>query len=439
LKLFGNSDAVVFDDKIYSYDFLLNEVDDWRRYLLRNGVADGDVVALEGAFSPRMCAGLLALVDSGAISVPLTTLPAPKRAEFLDVAQVEVVIRVDEHGVRHCERTGCSAGHEIYRRLRADARAGLVLFSSGTSGRNKASVLNFENMLGRYLDRKRPQRIMSFLNLDHIGGINTLLFALSQGSAIVIAANRTPDSVFAAIARHQVHVLPTTPTFLNMVLISGVLKRQSTESLELITYGTEPMPLQTLRRLKDALPNVRFKQTYGLSELGILPTRSKSDDTLWMQLGDVGFQHKIIDDVLWIKSDTAMLGYLNAPAPFDEEGFFNTQDVVETDGNYIRVVGRRSEIINVGGEKVYPAEVENVLLQIPNVAEATVTGHPSHVTGMVVKATVQVVADESEQSLRGRIREHCRHKLEPFKIPVIIDVSTAVQHSDRFKKNRSAI
>lgn len=89
LKLFGNSDAVVFGDKIYSYDFLLNEVDDWRRYLLRNGVADGDVVALEGAFSPRMCAGLLALVDSGAISVPVNDLIAAYQGALLSTAEAE--------------------------------------------------------------------------------------------------------------------------------------------------------------------------------------------------------------------------------------------------------------------------------------------------------------------------------------------------------------
>jgi acyl-coenzyme A synthetase/AMP-(fatty) acid ligase len=440
LKVFSVADAIVFNGRTYSYEYLLRAVEAWRRYLTQCGIGAGAVVTLEGVSSVQFCAGLLALSDIGAITVPLTPLPAAKRAEFLDVAQVEAVITIDEQGDRSCQRTARQANHELYGRLRSEARPGLVVFSSGTSGRSKATVLDFAKMQARYGERRRPQRILSFLNLDHIGGINTLLHTLNHGGAVVTVPDRTPDGVLAAIAEHRVQVLPTTPTFLNLVLISGALERHSTGTLNLITYGTEPMPLRTLQRLKAALPQVRIKQTYGLSELGILPTRSKSDDTLWVKLGGAEcFDYKIVDNVLWIRSDVAMLGYLNAPAPFDEHGFFNTQDVVETDGDYIRILGRRSEIINVAGEKVYPAEVENVVLEVPNVAEATVTGHPSHVTGMVVKATVRVVEDEDERSVRRRIREYCRTRLEPYKVPVVVEVSQAAQHSDRFKKIRSSV
>lgn len=440
LATFGNADAVVSHGRTYSYEYLLGLVEDWRNYLDIRGVRAGEVVTLEGIYSPQVCAGLLALIERGAIIVPLTTLPAAKRAEFLDVAQVEVVIEVDDQGGRHGERTGQRAANDLYHSLRRRSTPGLVLFSSGTSGRSKASVLDFDKVIDRYGDPKRPRRIISFLSLDHIGGVNTLLHTLSQGGTVVTVAQRTPDAVFAAIAAHDVHVLPTTPTFLNMVLISGAHERHSTRSLKLITYGTEPMPLQTLQRLREALPLVGFKQTYGLSELGILPTRSKSDDTLWVKLGNnAGFEHKIIDGVLWVRSQMAMLGYLNAPAPFDDEGFFNTQDMVETDGEYVRILGRRTEIINVGGEKVYPSEVENVLLEIPNIAEASVTGRPSHVVGMVVKATVRLVESEDERAMRHRVREYCRARLEPFKVPAVIEVTTTPQHSDRFKKIRNRV
>lgn len=438
LKQAGNADAVVFNDTVYSYENLLSVVEDCQAFLNGLAVPADGVVVLEGVTSPATCAGLLALIDRGSIVVPLVPLPAAKRAEFLDVAQAEAVITVTEDGTWSGERTGRTADHGLYRRLRDEGRPGLVLFSSGTSGRSKASVLDFHRVLARYGRPGRAQRILSFLNLDHIGGINTLLHTFSQGGAVITVTDRSPDSVFAAIEKHRVQVLPTTPTFLNMVLISGALERHDASALGLITYGTEPMPLGTLRRLKAALPHVRFKQTYGLSELGILPTKSRSDDSLWLKLGGAGFDYKIVDDILWIRSEMAMLGYLNAPAPFDDEGYFNTQDVVETDGEYVRVLGRRSEIINVGGEKVYPVEVENVLLEVDNIAEATVSGHPSPVTGMVVKATVQTARDEDEQLVKARIRKHCRGRIEAYKIPALIEVSGAAQHSDRFKKLRGA-
>jgi acyl-CoA synthetase (AMP-forming)/AMP-acid ligase II len=111
---------------------------------------------------------------------------------------------------------------------------------------------------------------------------------------------------------------------------------------------------------------------------------------------------------------------------------------VETDGDYLRILDRRSQIINVGGEKVYPSEVESVLLEVPNVAEATVAGRRSPVTGMVVKATIQTVEREDVTSVTRRVRDHCRKRLEPFKVPVLVEVSDATQHSARFKKIRSA-
>ncbi|MBX6766696.1 MAG: AMP-binding protein, partial [Actinomadura rubrobrunea] len=400
LKLFGTKDAIVFNDIAVGYDRLLDMAETWWKRFDREDIGRGHVVALEASYSPASCAALLALIRRGAIVVPLGELPAAKRAEFHDIAEVEtsVVIGRRDQDVE-VTRTGRRAGHELYQRLREADSPGLVLFSSGTSGRSKASVLDFHRLLRRYPDTRRARRTLSFLNLDHIGGVNTLLHTLSQGGAVVTVNQRTPDAVFAAIERHRVQVLPTTPTFLNMVLVSGAHERYATDSLELITYGTEPMPLRTLQQLNAALPHVRFKQTYGLSELGILPTKSKSDETLWIKLGGAGFDYKIVDDVLWIRSDMAMLGYLNAPAPFDDEGYFNTQDVVETDGDYVRILGRRSEIINVGGEKVYPSEVENVLLDVPNIVDATVSGMASPITGMVVKATVRLARQEERRAL----------------------------------------
>jgi acyl-CoA synthetase (AMP-forming)/AMP-acid ligase II len=436
---FGAADAIVHNGARLGYADLLDLTTEWDSFLDHNDVRAGQVVVLESVSGIDACAGLLALIARGAIAIPLTPLPAAKRAEFHRVAEVEKVIAIDPRdGSRSYENTGRAASHELYERLRKAAVPGLVLFSSGTTGRSKATVLDFAKALARYGEVRKPKRTLGFLNLDHIGGINTLLHTLSQGGTLVTLAERTPDAVCAAIGDARVEVLPTTPTFLNMLLISGAHTRHDLSSLELITYGTEPMPLGVLRRLTAALPNVRFKQTYGLSELGILSTRSRSNDSLWVKLGGEGFDYRIRDGVLWVRSDMAMLGYLNAPAPFDDEGYFNTQDAVETDGDYVRILGRKSEIINVGGEKVYPSEVENVLLELPFVADATVSGRPSHITGQVVTATIKLTEPADPRDVTRRVRTHCGRRLEPFKVPLLIEVSDDDQHSDRFKKIRSA-
>ncbi len=222
-----------------------------------------------------------------------------------------------------------------------------------------------------------------------------------------------------------------------MCLIGQKLKAYDLSSLEVITYGTEPMPEQTLRKLHTELPNVRLKQTYGLSELGIMSTKSRSNDSLWVKLGGAGFDYKVIDGVLWVKSDKAMLGYLNAPYSFDDDGYFNTQDQVEVDGDYVKILGRRSEIINVGGLKVYPNEVESVILEVPNVADVTVSGRKNPVTGQVVQARIKPVEGYSAVDLEKAVVRHCGNRLEEYKVPVHIEISEDEHHSERFKKVRA--
>jgi len=104
-----------------------------------------------------------------------------------------------------------------------------------------------------------------------------------------------------------------------------------------------------------------------------------------MKIGGEGFQTRIVDGLLEIKAESAMLGYLNHESPFTEDGWFKTGDAVEVDGEYIRILGRKSEIINVGGEKVYPAEVESVILQMDGVEDAIVTGAENPIIGKIVQ------------------------------------------------------
>jgi acyl-CoA synthetase (AMP-forming)/AMP-acid ligase II len=131
-----------------------------------------------------------------------------------------------------------------------------------------------------------------------------------------------------------------------------------------------------------------------------------------------------------------MLGYLNAPAPFDADGWFNTQDLVETDGEYIRILGRKSELINVGGEKVHPTEIENVLLQLDNVKDVTVRGQPNPITGEVVAAKITPLVPEDPAALKRRVRQFCSARLERYKMPAVIDVVVEDHYGARFKKSR---
>ena len=113
--------------------------------------------------------------------------------------------------------------------------------------------------------------------------------------------------------------------------------------------------------------------------------------------------------------------------------------MVEVDGEYVRILGRQSDIINVGGEKVYPAEVENVIQELDEIAEATVYGEKNAINGNIVCADFTAVShldNSQEKDLIALVKQHCREKLQKYKVPVRVNVVSEQQHTERFKKSR---
>jgi len=433
-----DADAIVWHGQTVSYAWLADRIAHWRQNLVDQDLPAGAVAAIEADFSPNAVALFLALVERGAILVPLTSSLAAQRAELLDIAEVEWTVAIDaQDAVTFARRSG-AAGHEFFRRLRSQCRPGLVLFSSGSTGKSKAAVHDMVNILEKFRLPRHRLRTISFLLYDHIGGINTMLYTLANGGCLVTVEDRTPDGVLAAVERYRVELLPTSPTFLNLVLMSEAYARHDLASLRTVTYGTEPMPESTLRRLHALFPAIKLVQTYGLSEVGILRSKSKSSDSLWVKIGGEGFETRVVDGILEIKARSSMLGYLNAASPFTADGWFITGDEVEVDGEYLRILGRKSEIINVGGQKVYPAEVEGVIQEMPGVADATVYAERNAITGQIVCANVTLTVAEDTAAFTKRLKLHCRGRMELYKVPVKVRVVGAPQHGARFKKMRQA-
>ena len=261
---------------------------------------------------------------------------------------------------------------------------------------------------------------MNFLLFDHIGGVNTFFHTIFNGGQVVAPSGRTPESVVATISSYQVELFPTTPTFLRLMLLEGLLDARRLESLKVITYGTERMDQPTLDRLCDALPPVDFRQTYGMSELGILRVKSQARNSLWMTVGGEGVETKVVDEVLFIRSASQMLGYLNAPSPFDIDGWYDTADLVRQDGRFLKIVGRSKQVINVGGVKILPSEVERVALLHPDVLRAKARGVPNPLTGQHIEITCQPRAGSKldRNMLRAHFRQHVSELLRPQSIRI---------------------
>jgi long-chain acyl-CoA synthetase len=432
----GPAPALVWRDREYGYDWLLREVGEAASFLERERIPAGAVIALEADFSPRAVAMLLALVERNAVLVPLTSSVESKKPEFREIAEVECRIVIGADDMIRVEGTGTVASHPLICSLKERRHPGLILFSSGSTGKSKAALHDLVPMLEKFKVPRHTKRTITFLLFDHIGGFNTLFYNLSNAGCVVTVADRNPETIVGAIERHRVQLLPTSPTFINLLLVSEAWKGRDLGSLETVTYGTEVMPESTLRRFNEAFPNVATLQTYGLSEVGILRSKSRSSDSLWVKVGGEGFETRVVDGMLEIKAKSAMLGYLNAPSPFTEDGWFKTGDAVLVDGEWIRILGRKSELINVGGEKVYPAEVESVLQTMDNVEDVAVTGLPSPITGQIVFARIKLSQPEPIAAFRARLREFCRDRLDRFKIPQKIELVDDTLHGERYKKMR---
>ncbi|MEE4382501.1 MAG: fatty acid--CoA ligase family protein [Pseudomonadales bacterium] len=419
-----------------TYADVLTRTEGWKNVIREAGVSPGQTVSLEGEYGAEAVSAFLALLENDNIVVPLTEAAEAQHHTFRELAGVEKRIILDRSTRTVLDQGAAALDHELYRVLRKRGAAGLVLFTSGSTGACKGVVHDLDALLEKYWKRRQRLRTVVFLQLDHIGGVNTLFYTLANGGAVVVPPSRRPSDVCAAIAGHGAQLLPTSPTFLNLLLLSGEIDRHDLSSLELITYGTEPMPQSTLARIHAAFPHVRLQQTYGSTELGILASRSRSNDSLWVQVGGSGYETRIVEGTLRVRSQTAMLGYLNAPSPFDEEGFVDTGDRVELDGDWIRILGRDSEVINVGGSKVHPSEVESAILDLDVVEDVAVRAEPHPILGQVVAARVRLATALSPTELKQRIRRICSERLPRHAIPVKIEVSDEPLHNARFKRMR---
>jgi len=434
----GDAPALVWNDTIASYAELAELADSWQEKFEARNLKAGEVVALEGSFSPNACAALIALVRLGAIIAPLTPLMRAQRDQFLGIAEARLLVEFDEADAFTFQEFERTVENAVTRKLIARSHPGLIIFSSGSTGSPKAILHDFASLLEKFQKVRQKKTTLTFLLFDHIGGIDTLFNTLASGGTVVTVPNRDPETVSRALAKYRVHTLPASPTFLNLWLMSGLFEQYDFSALQVIAYGTEPMPPNTLKKLHELFPSVSLVQTYGMSELGVLRSRSRDSESLWIKFTGEGFQTKIIDGILWVKADAAMIGYLNAPDLFDAEGWLNTQDAVEVDGEYLRILGRASDLINVGGQKVYPAEVENLLLQMDNVLEVAVFGKAHPMMGQIVVARFNLKVPEPLADFKRRMGAFCRERMAAYQIPRLVEISDDEQYGSRFKKLRNA-
>ncbi|KUM90830.1 MULTISPECIES: ANL family adenylate-forming protein [Streptomyces] len=463
---FGTRTALFDRGTAVTYAELLKRIRDTRERLALHGVKPRETVVVHGDYSTDSVATLFALFLDRNVVVPVVTLTDTTLDTLTEHCRPSHLVGTTEAGVEIrdlAQPTAASTGQSggagpaqaaapdaaegagtVHARLGDPGAAGLVLLSSGSTGAPKVILHSLDVLVGEKL-QKRPRRRPNALNIlmvlmfDHIGGINSLLSTLLVGGTAVLPRHRTPDEICALIERHRILVLPTSPTYLNLIMVGGYHRTYDLSSLRLITYGTEPMSDELLDRVHRTFPGVRLLQTFGTSETGIATTTSESSSSTYFKISDAGVEYRIVDGELQLRSRTQFLGYLNYDDDsLTEDRWFRTGDLVEeaADG-YLRIKGRAKEVINVGGEKLLPLELESVLMGSPLVEDCVVYGRPNAITGQAVCVDIKPSGELTRAALRKHVTEFLAGRVEPFKVPSKINVVDTIAMSDRLKKLRS--
>ncbi|MGZ0701520.1 long-chain fatty acid--CoA ligase [Pseudomonas piscis] len=435
----GDRRALIDGEISLSYKQVAQQARDLARSFMQSGITPGQVVIVHGNYSINSILALLALAAIKAIVAPVTNL-TPSIEETLKVAcdASFLVTALDDMTV--VPLAGQSR-HPLYRSLQQSGIAGLILLSSGSTGKPKAILHNLDNLIAEKDKQSRGRQlvVILFLMFDHIGGVNTLVNVLFSGNCAVVVRERTPERVCRELERHKVQVLPANPTFLNLIRLGDFHQRHDLSALRLITYGTEAMPLQLLVHLREIFPRVRLLQTFGTSETGIAGTQSTSSQSTRFKIVDDSLEYRIVEGELQLKSPGQFLGYLNVEnTSLTADGWFRTGDLAESAGNgEIQILGRINDVINVGGEKVLPLEIEALLLSCPQVLDCVAYGVNNAITGQVVGVNIKPAYPISSDGLRRAVMDFLAGKLERYKMPVKIRKVDEIAVSERSKKKRN--
>ena len=326
-----------------------------------------------------------------------------------------------------------------------------VVFTSGTTGNPKGVVMTHGQTLRAYLDwcdwagLRTGDRYLIVNPFFHIFGYKAgVLASLMRGATIFPVAVFDPDAVLDLVGRERITVLPGPPTLYQSLLDHPDLARHDIGSLRLGVTGAADIPVELIRRVREELPFERILTGYGLTEAGTV-TGSRPDDDFEHIATTVGvpwpgFEVRTVDragaDVpvgepgeVIVRGETVMRHYLEDPdataAAIDADGFLHTGDLgtIDADG-YLRIVGRIKDMFIVGGFNAYPAEIENLLLGHPAVAQAAVIGVPDDRLGEVGMAFV--VPSPAADVDPDAIVEWARTAMANYKVPRTVAVVDAL-------------
>lgn len=479
----GHKVALLSDERRWSYSAIHKNVEALAASLLRQGVEQGDRVALLLSNSTAAVVAILAVLKIGAVFVPLARGTSQIATNKLLTDSQAIVIITDETEYQRllstiesvsslcsvlilsaradsldfaCERKDQKAvrrsidGRPLA--LASDSPAAALLYTSGSTGQEKGVLLSNANIvfsirtIVSYLTNTEADVVLNLLPLSHTYGLTQLLTTFAVCGTLILLPGSSPlETVLSVVAREKVTGLPLVPPLIKAILQCR-LPNYDLSSLRYVTSAAAPLSISTIRWFRTTLPQVQLFSMYGQTECmraSFLPPdqldarpdsvgRGLPEQEITI-IEESGKQAATgINGELAVSGPNVMMGYWRKPeetakvlkrGTHNNKVFLHTGDLFRMDGDgFLYFVSRKDDIINSCGEKVCPVQVEEVLCRLDGVLEAAVVGISDETQGNAVKAFI--VLNPGVQLSRRDILRHCVKHLDRFQVPTFLEFST---------------
>lgn len=314
----------------------------------------------------------------------------------------------------------------------------ICLLTSGTTGTPKCARHSWSSLTENLRESSRfiGKKWLMMYPLAHFAGLQVVVQCLATAGTLIMTESTEPALIYKMLIQYQPHYFNCTPTLIRQFLFSYQPSDFTEVKLENITLGGEVVDQSTINLIQKYFPQAKITHIYASTETGAVFHVKDNQEGFPADLVD-GKKVKIIDGQIAVKKNTsAMSGYINKKH-LDDDEWIMTKDMVIKKQNRFIFSGRKDDLINVGGFKVSPLIVENIIKEMAEIIDVTIKGEKNAMTGFLIKAYIVTNSDMAKNNLIRLITEHCKKNLPYYMIPRLFEFSDKIKVSKVNKKIRN--